>query len=125
MKEGYKTFISSDGFEILVGNQGGGFRHRARGVATPQVLNGYRRRGPGPELPAAGKHFLSQVRKSAPGFPKKADPIAVHDAGDVLLAVAFFFQQAGDFLQVGYGVQVARGLFGAVAPIQIRADGGV
>ena len=23
MKEGYKTFISSDGFEILVGNQGG------------------------------------------------------------------------------------------------------
>ena len=65
------------------------------------------------------------IRKSAPGFPKKADPITVHDAGDVLLAIAPFFQQTRDFLQVGYGVQVARGLFGAVASVQIRADGGV
>ena len=49
----------------------------------------------------------------------------MHDAGDVLLAIALFFQQARDFLQVGYGVQVARGLFGAVASVQIRANGGV
>ena len=49
----------------------------------------------------------------------------MHDAGDVLQAIVPFFQQARDFLQVGYGVQVARGLFGAVASVQIRANGGV
>ena len=60
-------------------------------------------------------------------FPatQETNEVPVHNFDDVFWGITSFFQQAGDLLQIGNGVHVARCLLGAEASVEIAADAAV
>jgi len=58
-------------------------------------------------------------------FGEEADPVAVHDGGDVVLGVAAVFEELGEFLEVTEAIEVAGCLFDSVTTIKVAADADV
>src|SRR3954447_21804012 len=59
------------------------------------------------------------------GLSKETQPIVVEDGVDVGAAVTAAVEDVGQLLQVGDRVEVAGGLLGAEAAVQVRADAAV
>ena len=58
-------------------------------------------------------------------FGEEADPVAVHDGGDVGWGVAAVFEELCEFLEVAEAVEVAGRLFDSVTAVEVAADADV
>lgn len=60
-----------------------------------------------------------------PSFLEEAEPVIVHDVFDVFWGIAFFAEQVGKFLEVGYGLEVVGALFAAEGTVEVGANADV
>ena len=58
----------------------------------------------------------------APDIPKESNPIARKQTVDLFLRITAARKDWQEFLHIGDGIEVARGLFGAEATVEVGAD---